>query len=83
MENLKDDVELTQEELTARKDEMMGFYTESMPYLEAQLKYEETLLKIDEARFKRASVQIQYAMLIQKSKEESKPEQEFETKTKK
>jgi hypothetical protein len=69
MENVNENVELSSEELTARKEEMMQFYTESMPYLEVQLKYEETLLKIDEARFKRTSVQMQYAMLIQKSKE--------------
>jgi hypothetical protein len=70
MNNQNDNEELTQEQLNTRKEEMMTFYKESMPYLEVQLAYEETLLRIDEARFKRTGVQMQYAMLIQKSKEQ-------------
>ncbi len=51
----------------------LQFYTESLPYLEAQLKYEEVLMKIDETRFKRTSIQMQYAMMMnaqQESEEE-------------
>jgi len=51
--------------------------------LEVQLKYEETLLKIDEARFKRTSVQMQYAMLIQKSKEAEAEAEQSKTSSKK
>lgn len=72
MEN-QQEKEMTQEELIAQKEQMLQFYTESLPYLEAQLKYEETLLKIDEARFKRTSIQMQYAMMSQ-NQEEVEPE---------
>ena len=64
MEN-QQERELTTEELAAQKEQMLMFYTDSVPYLEAQLKYEELLSKIDEARFKRSSIQMQYAMMAQ------------------
>lgn len=57
--------ELSQEELAARKEEMLRFYQESMPYLQAQCDYEELLARIDEARFKRAEAQIKFAMMMQ------------------
>ena len=62
--------ELTQEELAERKEQMLSFYVESLPYLEAQVKYETLLLQIDEARFKRSSIQMQYAMMLQSQKEQ-------------
>jgi hypothetical protein len=65
MENQQIDEQLSQEELVARKEEMMQFYTESVPYLEAQLKYEKLLAEIDEYRFKRTQIQMQYAMMMQ------------------
>ena len=71
MENQQEQ-ELTQEELAERKEQMLSFYTESMPYLSAQLAYEKILLEIDEARFKRSSMQMQYAMMMQTQEEESK-----------
>jgi hypothetical protein len=71
MENQQDQ-ELTQEELAERKEQMLSFYTESMPYLSAQLAYEKILLEIDEARFKRSSMQMQYAMMMQSQEEEAK-----------
>ena len=71
MEN-KQDQELTQEELAEKKEQMLSFYTESMPYLSAQLTYEKILLEIDEARFKRSSMQMQYAMMMQSQEEEAK-----------
>ena len=49
---------------------MLSFYVESLPYLEAQVKYETLLLQIDEARFKRSSIQMQYAMMLQSQKEQ-------------
>ncbi len=63
MEN-QQEKEMTAEELAAQKEQMLKFYTESLPYLEAQLKYEEVLMKIDETRFKRTSIQMQYAMMM-------------------
>jgi len=60
---------LTAEELAAQKEQMLQFYTESLPYLEAQLKYEDVLMKIDEVRFKRTSIQMQYAMMAQAQQE--------------
>ena len=56
--------EMTQEELIQKKEEMYQFYTESLKYLEAQLQYEETLCRIDEARFKRLTIQMQHAMMM-------------------
>ncbi len=63
MEN-QQEREMTADELAAQKEQMLQFYTESLPYLEAQLKYEEVLMKIDETRFKRTSIQMQYAMMM-------------------
>ena len=57
---------------------MLQFYTESLPYLEAQLKYEEYLMKIDEARFKRNSIQIQWAMMMQAQEEELEKGSDFD-----
>jgi len=71
MENQQEQ-ELTQEELAERKEQMLSFYTESMPYLSAQLAYEKILLEIDEARFKRSSMQMQFAMMMQSQEEEAK-----------
>jgi len=67
--------ELTQEELAERKEAMLSFYVDSVPYLEAQVKYETLLMQIDEARYKRSSIQMQYAMMMQSQKEEEEPEE--------
>ena len=67
--------ELTQEELAARKEEMLNFYKESLPYLQAQCEYEELLARIDEARFKRTESQIKFAMMMQGPPEEKESEQ--------
>jgi hypothetical protein len=75
MEN-QQDKEFTAEELAAQKEQMLQFYTESLPYLEAQAKYEEALLKIEEARFKRTSIQMQYAMMAQAQQEAEDDEKE-------
>jgi hypothetical protein len=68
MEN-QQERELTAEELTQQKENMLKFYTESLPYLEAQYQYEDLLLRIDEARFKRTNIQMQYAMMAQAQQE--------------
>lgn len=77
MENVnqqEQEQELTPEQLTERKEQMLSFYTESLPYLEAQLKYETLLTSIDEIRFKRTNIQMQYAMLASEMQEESEEE---------
>lgn len=73
MENLnqqEQEVELTAEELAEKKNQMLKFYTESLPYLKAQAEYEKVLCEIDEARFKRTSIQYQYAMMEQNQQEQ-------------
>lgn len=77
MENVnqqEQEQELTPEQLTERKEQMLSFYTESLPYLEAQLKYETLLTSIDEVRFKRTNIQMQYAMLASEMQEGSEEE---------
>lgn len=69
MEN-QQEREYTAEEMAAQKEQMLQFYTESVPYLEAQLKYEELLMKIDDARFKRNTIQMQWAMMMQAQQEQ-------------
>jgi hypothetical protein len=64
MNNPNQHEDLSPEELLAKKEEMMSFYSDSMPYLEAQLKYEKMLADIDEVRFKRTQIQMQYAMMM-------------------
>jgi len=55
---------LSPEELTAKKEEMLQFYTDSMPYLKAQLEYETMLCDIDEMRLKRTQIQMAYAQMM-------------------
>jgi len=79
MENVTEERELTQEELAARKDEMKQFYDESLPYLESQAKYEKLLTEIEESRFKRATLQIQWANIMAAQQEQDMAEEEKET----
>jgi|694.fasta_scaffold66446_8 hypothetical protein len=74
MENANQERVFTPEELEAKRKEMLKFYKESTPYLKAQFEHEEILMKIDEVRFKRASIQMQYAMMMNQMEEG--PEQE-------
>lgn len=74
MEN-QQEREPTAEELALQKEQMLQFYTESLPYIQAQANYEEALLKLDEIRFKRANIQMQYAMMMQGPEEETDPEE--------
>ena len=69
--------QMSPEDLAKKKKEMLDFYTESIPYLDAQHKYEETLMKLDEVRFKRAQIQMQFAMMMnppEEMEEEPKPQ---------
>jgi len=72
MENLNQqpEMEMTAEQLEEQKEKMFEFYKGSLPYLRAQLEYEEMLLKIDEARFKRSSIQYQFAMMVNPQEKE-------------
>jgi hypothetical protein len=56
--------ELSPEQLEARREEMKEFYERSVPYLEAQAKYEKLLTEVEEARYKRATMQLQYATMM-------------------
>ena len=64
MENQHNEEQLSAEELTARKEELLKFYTDSMPYINAQYEYEKRLMELDEVRFKRTQIQIQMAMMM-------------------
>ena len=64
MENQQLGEELSPEELEARRDEMKEFYDKSLPYLESQSKYEKLLTEVEESRFKRATMQLQYANMM-------------------
>ena len=74
--NQQPEMQLTPEQLEEQKEKMLEFYQTSMPYLRAQLDYEELLLKIDEARFKRSSIQYQFAMMMNPQQQEEGDDQE-------
>ena len=75
---------LSPEELTAKKEEMLQFYKESMPYLEAQFEYEKMLSEIDEMRLKRTQIQMTYAqMMAPPEEEDSMPEPKKSSKNRK
>ena len=76
MENTQQEQQLSPEEIAVKKKEMLDFYRDSMIYLNAQSAYEEVLLKLDEIRFKRAQIQMQYAMMSQQMAEEDESEEE-------
>lgn len=77
MENQSQERQFTPEELEAKRKEMMKYYKDSMPYLKAQYEHEEILCKIDETRFKRSSIQMQYAMMMNQMAEGEKAEEEL------
>ena len=83
MENRVEEQELSQEEMQMRKEEMLQFFNESLPYLKAQLAHEELLMKIDECRFKRVQYQVQYAMLMNPSREGDETPEELHEELKK
>lgn len=68
------EMEMTPEQLEEQKEKMLEFYKTSMPYLKAQLDYEKMLLEIDETRFKRSSIQYQFAMMMNPPQEEDQEE---------
>ncbi len=73
MENPQEN--LSPEELTAKKEEMLQFYKESMPYLEAQFQYEKMLSEIDEMRLKRTQIQMAYAQMMAPPEEDPTDEE--------
>ena len=74
--NQQPEMEMTPEQLAEQKEKMLEFYRESMPYLRAQLDYEKMLLEIDETRFKRSSIQYQFAMMVNGPQQEEGDDQE-------
>lgn len=70
--------ELSPEQLEARRDEMKTFYEKSIPYLEAQSKYEKLLTEVEEARYKRATMQLQYASMMAATQPDMLEEEEDE-----
>jgi hypothetical protein len=74
--NQQPEMEMTPEQLAEQKEKMLEFYRESMPYLKSQLDYEKMLLEIDETRFKRSSIQYQFAMMVNPQPQEEDNDQE-------
>tara|TARA_R100001463_G_scaffold117184_1_gene172768 strand:+ start:513 stop:860 length:348 start_codon:yes stop_codon:yes gene_type:complete len=56
-ENPKDAVELSQEELAAKRDEITNYYKDHIPHLQAQLDYENLLRDIEKTRAERMQAQ--------------------------
>ena len=83
MSNQHEEQELTQEELAARKEEMKAFYDDSLPYLESQSKYEKFLTEIEESRFRRATIQIQWANIMAAQQEQDTSDREDDPEEKK
>lgn len=74
--NQQPEMDMTPEQLAEQKEKMLEFYKESIPYLTAQLEYEKMLLQIDEVRFKRSSIQYQFASMMAGPSEEDDQEEE-------
>jgi hypothetical protein len=74
--NQQPEMEMTPDQLAEQKEKMLEFYRESMPYLKSQLDYERMLLEIDETRFKRSSIQYQFAMMVNPQPQEEDDAQE-------
>ena len=70
MNNPNQHEDLSPEELEDKKEEMLEFYENSLRYLKAQFEYEKVLADLDEVRFKRAQIQMQYAMMMAPPEEE-------------
>lgn len=77
MESQEQERQFTPEELEAKRKEMLKYYKDSMPYLKAQYEHEEILCKIDEVRFKRTSIQMQYAVMMNQMQEGDQEEKEL------
>ncbi len=80
--NQQPEMEMTPEQLEEQKEKMFEFYKSSMPYLKAQLEYEQMLLSIDETRFKRSSIQYQFAMMMNPQQQEEDEQEETSEPTK-
>ena len=57
-ENPKKTEELSQEELSAKRDEITKYYEDHIPHLETQLKYENLLREIEKCRAERMQAQM-------------------------
>jgi threonyl-tRNA synthetase len=79
MENQHMEDNLTPEQLEERRQEMKDFYDKSLPYLESQSKYEKLLTEIEEARYKRATMQIQYATMVAATQQSTEDDDDVST----
>ena len=73
-ENPKEAVELSQEELAAKRDEITNYYKDHIPHLEAQLEYENLLRDIEKTRAERMQAQAFMAKMAATPPEAGKPE---------
>ena len=81
--NQQPEMEMTAEQLEARREEMKEFYENSIAFLEAQAKYEKLLTEVEEARYKRATMQFQYATMIAATQPSENDENESDASTEK
>jgi len=81
--NQQPEMEMTAEQLEARREEMKEFYENSIAFLEAQAKYEKLLTEVEEARYKRATMQLQYATMIAATQPSENDENESDASTEK
>jgi hypothetical protein len=72
-ENPKEAVELSQEELAAKRDEITKYYTDHIPHLQAQLDYENLLRDIEKTRAERMQAQAFMAKMAADPPEAGKP----------
>ena len=56
-DNPKDAVELSQDEMAAKRDEITNYYKDHIPHLTAQLEYENLLKDIEKCRAERMQAQ--------------------------
>lgn len=67
----KEKVELSEEQMAAKREELTIFYKENIVHLKAQLEYEECLRDIEKARAERVQAQMFLAQAMGASTEES------------
>lgn len=75
---MKNQQQMSPEELDKKKQEMLDFYKTSTPYLEAQLKYENLLAELDEVRLRRLKAQHEFAYLSMTPEQEAEMRKQAE-----
>jgi len=67
----KEKIELSEEEMAAKREELTAFYKENIVHLKSQLEYEECLRDIEKARAERVQAQMFLAQAMAAGTEES------------